>query len=397
MYESTVLGRVPPPWDWSTLLERLFWGPVSGVAVLPLYFLVEHAGVGPAGKNFAMAGLCVLAWSGGEGMCRRSWRAALWTAAVGVPIALILYFGLQFISGHVGWAYFAAAVGAAVGMGYTTKRGDRSTKLGVITGIAAFLAGALFLGAVWLFGGASSYLFGALMLPLGGAVNLGAGLALLVGRKRMRRMPARRWQFGLLSMIVFVVLCGAELGVALNYFEILPPSAYDMVEFNKLGEEAQASLKARKPGEKVETKVFILALRTCRYHLPMAEVEKYLGPVEQHTIFEFYTNEKGRVLQNVLWEGRGWVFNHMDPGRQGPDEVDKIRVGTDEDHRITSIRIEARNFKAAASYRDSRSREFSFFFFTLTALLPVNMGVVSLIEWRRRRRLMRMDNIFGEA
>lgn len=394
MYESTVLGRVPPPWDWSTLLERLFWGPVSGVAVLPLYFLVEHAGVGPAGRNFAMAGLCVLAWSGGEGMCRRSWRAALWTAAVGVPIALVLYMGLQFISAHVGWAYFAATVGAADGMGYTTKRGDRSKTLGIITGVAAFAAGALFLGVVWLFGGSSSYLFGALMLPLGGAVNLGAGLALLVGRKRMRRMPARRWQFGLLSMIVFVLLCGAELGVALNFFEILPPSAYDMVEFNKLGEEAQASLKARKPGEKIETKVFILALRACRYHLRDSDLSKYLGGIEKHET-QTVSYVDGKEMESS-WSGIGWFYPDTAPDKSF-QYADKILLDRDEDGWISAIRIDARNFKTSASYRDTRSREFSFFFFTLTALLPVNMGVVSLIEWRRRRRLMRLDNIFGEA
>ncbi|MCK6474687.1 MAG: hypothetical protein L6R28_23450 [Planctomycetes bacterium] len=396
MYESTVLGRVPPPWDWSTLLERLFWGPVSGVAVLPLYFLVEQLQVGERVELYALAGMCVLAWSGGEGMCRRSWRAALWTAAVGVPAALVLYTPLQFISGHVGLAFAAAAVGAAAGMGYTTKRGDRSTQLGFITGVSAFVAGALFLGAVWLIGGASSYLFGALMLPLGGAVNLGAGLALLVGRKRMRRMPARRWQFGLLSMVVFVLLCGVELGVALNFFEILPPSAHDMVAFHKLGEEAQASLKARKPGEKVEAKVFILVLRACRYHLALPEVEKHLGPAEARSFDGDLSYAEGNRSRNREGTFKGWSFDEAPAGAARPG-ADRIGVETGDGARIENVFIHARNFKAFASYRDSRSREFSFFFFTLTALLPVNMGVVSLIEWRRRRRLMRMDNIFGEA
>ncbi|MCZ7647930.1 MAG: hypothetical protein M5U26_22175 [Planctomycetota bacterium] len=238
----TTVSPAKPAWDFTLLLERLFWGTVSIVFAVPLFLLVDALGLGGSTEEAALACFLVLAWTGADALCRRSWKALALALPVGWAV-LILSSSFRM---YRGWELLAPALGSALGLGVVVWRLDGSKFFGAAVALLSGLYTLDVYALVRHFALGNDVFF----MAAGGVMHGAAGAVLMVYCRLLGKTSSRRIRFSLGAAVLFVFLLAGEVAgfFALGYGDVFLP--FDEARFKAQGNRQRRRWRPENTGRR---------------------------------------------------------------------------------------------------------------------------------------------------
>jgi hypothetical protein len=340
--------------------KRLFWGTVSFVWIIPLFWVVDHLHIGGRNEDIAFSALLTCGWGISEAFVRKSFFALIFSALIpsiaAILLTLILPPDLMFVT---------AAALTTLGLASTSLVADHSRSLAwrILLNCSTALC----------VGGATAFLAGRFidfgdpfLLWLGFMPQLGAALAhhRYTGAKTDTQ---ERVQFSLGSAVLSLLFACSIVTSAYVCLRIGPVTPTQAMMLDAMGQSARSSLENWSPPIKRPKPVDQFLVEACRQGKTFEFAETYIG--KSHLSSRKFQSERR------LFCYRDGNENHISAySNSGYRTIDHLTgYGTSDE-------------MFAYSRRSEENRTKDWFTYAVTAALPISLLIVAGIERLRKKR-----------